>query len=205
MTSDRLDLLDYRSRVSALYAQVRAGGANDSTWSLWRSRRDGLFAKHPQSALDAAQQSTFSGLNYFEYDRAYDEIGDFQPAAEIRSFPLEFGGDKAIQLERIGEMTIVLPGGVAKLNVYWINDYGGGIFIPFRDASNGVHTYGGGRYLYDSSKGADLGSRYQKLIMNFNYAYNPSCAYNPRWICPLAPLENRLDFAIMAGERNFEP
>ena len=101
-------------------------------------------------------------------------------------------------------MTMVLPGGLAKLSVYWVNDYGGGIFIPFRDASNGVHTYGGGRYLYDSSKGADLGLRYHKLIMNFNFSFNPSCAYNPRWTCPMAPAENRIDFAIMAGERNFE-
>ena len=173
MTADRLDLLDYRRRVSALYAQVRAGGTSDSTWSLWRSRRDGLFAKHPQSALDAAQQSTFSGLKYFEYDRAYDEIGEFQPAAEIRSFPLEIGDEKAIQLDRIGEMTMVLPGGLAKLSVYWVNDYGGGIFIPFRDASNGVHTYGGGRYLYDSSKGADLGLRYQQADHELQFCLQP--------------------------------
>ena len=62
-------------------------------------------------------------------------------------------------------------------------------------------TYGGGRYLYDTIKGADLGVDETSIVLDFNYAYHPSCAYDERWSCPLAPAENRLDFAVEAGER----
>jgi uncharacterized protein (DUF1684 family) len=87
------------------------------------------------------------------------------------------------------------------LNLYWIDGYGGGLFLPFGDASNGNQTYGGGRYLYDAIKGADLGGGTDQLVLDFNYAYNPSCAYNAIWVCPLSPLENRLPVTIKAGEQ----
>ncbi|MDX1605233.1 MAG: DUF1684 domain-containing protein [Candidatus Competibacterales bacterium] len=76
------------------------------------------------------------------------------------------------------------------------------LFLPFLDATSGQGSYGGGRYLYDSIKGADLGAGADTLVLDFNYAYNPSCAYDPRWVCPLAPPENRLPFAVEAGERD---
>jgi len=59
----------------------------------------------------------------------------------------------------------------------------------------------GGRYLYDTIKGADLGAAYETLVLDFNYAYNPSCAYSPRWVCPLPPIEDRLYISIRAGEK----
>ena len=81
--------------------------------------------------------------------------------------------------------------------------YAGGLFLPFRDATNGVETYGAGRYLLDGAKGADLGGDVARatLILDFNFAYQPSCAFDPRWACPLAPPENRLDIQVRAGER----
>ena len=81
--------------------------------------------------------------------------------------------------------------------------YAGGLFIPFRDATNGHETYGAGRYLIDSAKGADLGGdpATGRLTIDFNFAFQPSCAFDPRWACPLAPPENRLDRPIRAGER----
>jgi hypothetical protein len=85
--------------------------------------------------------------------------------------------------------------------VYWLAGYGGGVFIPFRDATSGTATYGGGRYLWDSVKGADLGSVGDELVLDFNYAYHPSCTYDPQWSCPLAPRDNWLDIPIEAGER----
>jgi uncharacterized protein (DUF1684 family) len=85
--------------------------------------------------------------------------------------------------------------------VYWIDVYGGGVFLPFRDATAGTETYGAGRYLLDTVKGADLGGSDSRLILDFNYAYHPSWAYDARWSCPLAPPENRLDVAVRAGER----
>jgi len=117
------------------------------------------------------------------------------------SLALSLGDDGNATLERIGTVSVSLPTGTGKLDVFWITGYGGGVFLPFGDASNGITTYGGGRYLLDTIKGADLGSTGHRLLLDFNMAYNPSCAYNPRWVCPLAPPGNRLDFAVPAGER----
>ena len=102
---------------------------------------------------------------------------------------------------RIGWVRFVADGTPCRLAVYWLNDYAGGIFIPFRDATSGRETYGGGRYLWDSAKGADLGAEGDELVIDFNYAYHPSCVYDPRWSCPLSPEENRLAVPIAAGER----
>ena len=90
-----------------------------------------------------------------------------------------------------------------RLNLYWIEGYGGGLFLPFADATNDRETYGGGRYLYDTIKGADLGLTATEILLDFNYAYNPSCAYDARWVCPLPLAENRLPLAVRAGERVF--
>jgi uncharacterized protein len=81
--------------------------------------------------------------------------------------------------------------------------YSGGLFLPFRDATSGNETYGAGRYLLDTAKGADLGgdAASWELLLDFNLAYNPSCAYEPHWNCPLAPPENTLRQAVRVGER----
>ena len=102
---------------------------------------------------------------------------------------------------RIGWVSFRVYGQDCRLAVYWLDEYAGGIFIPFRDATSGHQSYGGGRYLWDSAKGADLGSEGDQLVVDFNYAYHPSCVYDERWSCPLSPDENRLPVAISAGER----
>jgi uncharacterized protein (DUF1684 family) len=95
---------------------------------------------------------------------------------------------------------------VGTLDVFWLDAYGGGVFLPFRDATAGGTTYGGGRYLLDTAKGADLGSDPDgRLILDFNFAYHPSCHYSPRWSCPLAPPGNRLTAAITVGELTYQP
>ena len=96
-----------------------------------------------------------------------------------------------------------LPAGERSLTIYWMAGYAGGLFLPFRDTTNGTTTYGAGRYLLDAAKSADLGGSADRgtLILDFNFAYHPSCAFDPRWSCPLAPPENRLDVAVEAGER----
>jgi hypothetical protein len=83
----------------------------------------------------------------------------------------------------------------------WLNAYGGGVFVPFRDATNGAATYGGGRYLLDTVKGADLGHNGDAMVLDFNYAYHPSCVHSLQWSCPLAPPGNTLDIEVTAGER----
>ena len=87
------------------------------------------------------------------------------------------------------------------LEVSWLPGYGGGAFLCFRDATSGKESYGGGRYLLDTVKGADLGERDGRLVLDFNFAYNPSCCYDPGWVCPLAPPANRLPVPVEAGER----
>ncbi len=122
---------------------------------------------------------------------------------ETRHISLADDGEFAIT--RIAALTFTLCGRPSRLSLYWVEGYGGGLFLPFADGSNGPETYGGGRYLWDAIKGADLGFVGDKIVLDFNYAYNPSCAYNPRWVCPLSPEENRLAFAVEAGERSFLP
>jgi len=94
------------------------------------------------------------------------------------------------------------------LSIYWLDIYGGGLFLPFRDATSPHESYGSGRYLFDTIKGSDFLSVVNadgrtQIVLDFNYAYNPSCAYNVRWVCPLAPPENRLRVAIRAGEMKY--
>jgi uncharacterized protein (DUF1684 family) len=86
--------------------------------------------------------------------------------------------------------------------MFWLLDYSGGFFLSFRDATCGDETYGAGRYLLDTAKGADLGTDENgRVVLDFNFAYQPSCSYDPRWSCPLPPRENWLTMPIRAGER----
>ena len=98
-------------------------------------------------------------------------------------------------------MRFTLAGDEQSLDLYWLDSYGGGVYLCFADATSGAETYGAGRYLLDTVKGSDLGERNGKLVLDFNFAYNPSCSYDPRWVCPLAPPGNRLALPIRAGER----
>jgi uncharacterized protein (DUF1684 family) len=102
---------------------------------------------------------------------------------------------------------VELPVG-GSLDVWRLQTYGGGIFLPLRDGTAGRPggSYGGGRYLLDTIKGADLGSDPSgSLVLDFNFAYNPSCAYDPAWACPLAPLGNIVTVPITAGELYVPP
>ncbi len=91
--------------------------------------------------------------------------------------------------------------GDVELDLYWLDAYGGGLFVPFADATSGDETYGAGRYVLDTIKGADLGTDRGRLVLDLNFAYQPSCSYDGRWTCPLAPPANRLEQAVRAGER----
>ena len=187
--SDRLDLLDYRRRVTALYTEARAAGSGEEGWRRWVATRDELFRTHPQTPLDDA--ASFIGLPYFAYDPSWRTVGRFHPEDTA-----PWG-----EFERIGTLSFDVRGQMATLPVFWLTAYGGGIFLPFRDQSNGGTTYGGGRYLLDTVKGADLGHDEDGVILDFNYAYHPSCVHSDRWVCPLAPPGSDLAFAVTAGER----
>ncbi|MFC6345131.1 DUF1684 domain-containing protein, partial [Nocardioides hankookensis] len=93
--------------------------------------------------------------------------------------------------------------GLGTLDLWRLTSYGGGLFLPLRDGSSGRPggSYGGGRYLLDTIKGADLGGTPDRLVVDLNFAYAPSCAYDPAWACPLAPAGNRVDDEVPVGER----
>jgi uncharacterized protein (DUF1684 family) len=199
MAAPSLTLLDWRRRVTALYAAVRDTADPASAHALWRAGRDELFADHPQSPLSAAARSSFDGLPVAPYDPAWRFEAVVEPA-EPASLEVPTGTDGVVRFDRLG--TARLPG-VGSLDVWWLGGYGGGVFVPVKDGSSGRTSYGGGRYLLDTVKGADLGgdARQDRLVLDLNFAYHPSCAYDPAWACPLAPAGNVLDAAVAAGEQ----
>jgi uncharacterized protein (DUF1684 family) len=200
LLEEALALLDWKRRVFALYADARTDPLPRRSWHRWITERDRLFREHPQTPLDADAQASFSGLAYYPYDPAARVVGAVEPEpGELQQ--LATSGQGPIGFYRIGRVTFSLARAENSLPLYWLDAYGGGIFLPFTDATSGVETYGGGRYLLDTVKGADLGTTDGGLNLDFNYAYNPSCSYNPRWNCPLAPAENRLSLPVRAGER----
>ena len=184
----------------ALYAEVRAAAEPERAWLRWREVRDELFRSHPQSPLPQAARAGFAGLDYHAYDPAY------RVEAELRGLdgparPVETSGEEPMLFRPVSLASFELGGEPVTLEVHWLEGYGGGLFLPFRDATSGTTSYGGGRYVLDTVKGADLGTAGDRLIVDFNFAYNPSCAYDPGWVCPLAPPPNRLAVAVEAGER----
>lgn len=195
-----LDIADWRRRVFALYAAVRDTDDVEDAHELWRIERDALFADHPATPLLHAQRTGFVGLPLAPYDAAWRfELPMLD--AEEASFVATTGTDGEVGFERIGRVEIPDTG---SLDVWRLTSYGGGLFIPVRDATAGRPggTYGGGRYLLDTIKGADLGpgSTPESIVLDFNFAYNPSCAYDPAWACPLAPVGNVLPVAVPVGE-----
>ncbi|HEV2754315.1 MAG TPA: DUF1684 domain-containing protein [Actinomycetota bacterium] len=198
--AEALDLLDWKRRVAELYAFVRHAHPR-AGWQRWREARDELFRAHPQSPLPVEQRGDFGGLEVYPYDESFRVAAEIEPAPneELR---VPSSRDEEMVFTRFGTASFRLGGSEHSLEVFWIAGYGGGLFLPFRDATSGETTYGAGRYLYDTIKGADLGTTETgALVLDFNFAYNPSCAYDPRWSCPLAPPGNVLDVRVEAGEK----
>lgn len=200
MADDLIALADWRRRIAELYADVRATAEPSAARERWAEMRDELFRSHPQSPLPEDQRSNFAGVPYFPYDMGYRCLGTVhqQPG---KSFEIPTSAGPPMAFTRFASVTFTLQGPEHTLELYWLDSYGGGIFLPFRDATSGTETYGAGRYLWDSIKGADLGMEGDRMVLDFNFAYNPSCSYDSCWACPLAPPPNRLEIAIQAGER----
>ena len=209
---DFFDLYDYRLRNAALYRErARAALAGEDaveTWQRFRAGRDELFAAHPQSALDEEQRGQFRALSYFPYNPAMCVVARVDTDIEAATFTVAMNAQEPMTMTRAARLHFELEGQTVSLAVYWLNVYGGGLFLPFRDATCPEESYGGGRYLFDTIKGSDFlpvsgSTTKERVLLDFNYAYNPSCAYNSKWVCPLSPPENRLRVAVRAGEKNF--
>jgi len=190
-----LELLDWKRRVFSLYAAVRALPP-EAGWALWRETRDELFRSHPQSPLPG-----YTGLVYYDYDPAARVLAELEDV-EAPPQAVETSGPDSMLFKPFALAHFTLQGGQLALELDWLEGYGGGLFLCFRDATSGRETYGGGRYLLDTVKGADLGEDDGRLVLDFNFAYNPSCSYEPSWVCPLAPPANRLAVAVEAGEQH---
>jgi uncharacterized protein (DUF1684 family) len=201
--TDPVTLAHWRRTVAELYSQVRAMSREDphAAAEAFRRQRDRLFAEHPDSPIGAADRRGFEGASWFTYDAAWRIVATYVPAAPVTTFEIPLAADGVLRCSRTGSVRFGVGGVEAELALYWLEGYGGGLWLPFADATNGDATYGGGRYLYDTIKGADLGAMPDAFVLDFNFAYNPSCAYDERWSCPLSPPENRLPFAVTAGER----
>ncbi len=222
-----LTLADWRRTIGSLYADIRRLAVTDPAAALdhWRSVREGLYRGHPQSPVPADRRAAFRA-HHFAHDPALRfeltvepldvrvdapagpglaGVGplDFGSAGAATAIDLPVSAGGVMAFRRFGAVTIPFGDGPHRLELYWMEGYAGGLFLPFRDATNGAETYGAGRYLLDAAKSADLGGDREAgtLILDFNFAYQPSCAFDPKWACPLAPPSNRLDVPIRAGER----
>jgi len=199
-----LDLVDWRRRVGDLY---RISGPDALT--QFRVARDELFRTHPSSAIEPEERGSFGGLHYFDHDPSYRVSARVEPG-DGTELVIDTGGeDGAVTYRRVGRLAFTLDGQECGLTVLSLVQYAGGLFVSFRDRTSGKETYGGGRYLFDTAKDTDglvleVTSGSSEVVLDFNYAYNASCAYSPRWACPLAPPENHLPVAIRAGEKTYK-
>ena len=186
-----LDVLDWRRRTSALYAAVRGAPDPAAGHALWARERQEMFRTHPASPVaDRGYE-----LPTAPYDPRWRATVALEPAPPQR-LEIPTGTDGVVPFERLG----VLRTPWGELDAWWLASYGGGVWVPVRDATSGRTTYGGGRYLLDTVKGADLGGDAGRLVLDLNFLYAPSCAHDEAWACPLAPPGNVLADAVEAGE-----
>ena len=198
-----LSVVDWRRRVAELYADVRAAAEPADGHARWRAGRDALFRDHPASPLPVGDPLRESGLPYWPYDPTLRFDVCVAPSVRDERRTIESASDGLIRMRLAGH--VVLPDIGIGLDVWWLDQYAGGLFLPLRDGTAGTTTYGGGRYLLDTAKGADLGSNDRPdgtwLTVDLNFLYHPSCRYNNAWECPLAPAGNATRVPIAAGER----
>lgn len=199
-----LDLVDWRRRVGDLY---RTKGPDALT--RFRAGRDEMFGSHLQSPVQPEERGSFAGLRYFPHDPAFRADARFEPCDRSELLIDTGGEDGAVRYRRVGHLLFRLHGEACRLTVLSLVQYAGGLFVPFRDGTSGRETYGGGRYLFDTAKDTDglvleITPGSSDVVIDFNYAYNASCAYSPLWACPLAPPENFLTVPVHAGELSYK-
>lgn len=207
MTRATIDLLDWRRRTAELYARVRADPDPRRAHAHWAAEREQMFRTLPSSPVDDPGYC----LPVAPYDPRWRAEVALDPAPAHR-LEVPTGTDGVVVFERVGVLRT--PWGA--LDAWQLDQYGGGLWVPVRDAtsrttsdshtSSGHTSYGGGRYLLDTVKGADLGGTGDgRLVVDLNFLYAPSCAHDEAWACPLAPPGDVLDVAVTAGEQQLTP
>jgi hypothetical protein len=198
---DVLSLLDWRRRIAALYGEIRAAASPVDAHARWQEERNRLYTTHRQSPVPRHQREAFR-LRVAPYDPELRFIVPVDSDVARTRIEMPASSGTPMLFERLG--VVHLPG-IGNLDVWWLLSYSGGLFVPIKDAGAAVSTYGGGRYLIDSAKGADLGGDDRHLVIDLNFAYNPSCAYDSNWVCPLAPPGNVVSARLLVGELLAEP
>ncbi len=164
----------------------------------YRQRKDAFFKHDSQSPLEPAQRETFTGLNYFNENPDLALVVELETFSQQDEVMMQTSTGTVQPYLRWGKFTFEVEGEPAELTVYAAPG-AGGFFLPFADATSGEETYGSGRYLEIEPVGNN-----GKFLVDFNMAYNPYCAYNASWTCPIPPAENRLSVPIRAGEKSFK-
>ncbi len=160
----------------------------------FRAEKDDFFASSPQSPLAPAQKQAFKGLHYFDENPSLRFEVEVSPFPEPEQIEIQTSTGDARVYARFGRFKFPVEGQEAELTIYETEH---GFFLPFVDSLAGVETYPAGRYLDLEQLPGGL------FLVDFNLAYNPYCAYNDAWSCPLTPFENRLKVPIRAGEKLF--
>lgn len=163
----------------------------------FRKAKDNFFKAAAQSPLTPEQRKGFIGLNYFSENAALRFELPLDRYADPERVKIQTSTGTTQEYFKVGQVRFQVNGEDAALQVYESVDNPGSYFVPFVDATAPVETYGAGRYLEPEEQHAD------ELVVDFNLAYNPYCAYNDRWSCPFPPPENRLTIRIEAGEKKF--
>ena len=193
-----LELLDWRRAMAELYAGVRRERHPAAAHGGWAAVRDRLYAEHPCSPADP---DTFPGLHVAPYDPAWRAEVPLEAAPPLR-LSAEAGPAGPVPFERVG----VLRTPWGPLDAWRHDVWGGGLWVPVRDAGSGTRSYAGGRCLLDTAEGADLGPGADGgLVVDLNFLYAPDCAHDPRRACPLPPAGNVLDVVVPTGELLPEP
>ena len=161
----------------------------------FRRDKDDFFRTNPHSPLTPVQQGTFGGLRYFPEQPALRLSVDVERFPEAETIRMQTSTGDVQDYQRFGRFRFAVEGQEVALTIYQ-NELG--YFLPFADALAGGETYGAGRYLEPEELSDG------RLLVDFNLAYNPYCAYNNNWSCPITPAENRLRLPIRAGEMTFE-
>jgi uncharacterized protein (DUF1684 family) len=161
----------------------------------FHAQKDAFFKSHPQSPLTAEQQAAFAGLRYFPENPALRLIVPIEVFAEQDLIVMQTSTGDVREYTRYGRLRFSVDGQAADLTLYADGDT---YFLPFADALAGAETYGAGRYVEPELLGDG------RFLLDFNLAYNPYCAYNDDWSCPITPPENRLAVPIRAGEQIYK-
>lgn len=163
--------------------------------SEFRKAKDDFFANNPDSPLTPEQRANFKGLSYFSENPALRLEIEVQPFAEQEEVEMPTSTGEVKSYTRYARFGFEVEGKIAELTLY---NSPSGLFLLFVDSLASTETYAAGRYLEPEPLPNG------KILVDFNLAYNPYCAYNEMWSCPIPPAENRLDVPIRAGEKNFE-